>query len=131
MSIRLILCSISSLPEMLMELSANIPLIDLDLDFRIIVNLGVECNEYLEIEIKQVNGIKFLKVRDEDNRLIASSLKMETLTIDANPDLIYLENNDLAQLLIEREILALVKRFDVGIECQLIILSDFDELAEI
>ena len=116
---------------MLMELSPNIPLIDLDLDFRIIVNLGVECNEYLEIEIKQVNGIKFLKVRDEDNRLIASSLKMETLTIDANPDLIYLENNDLSQLLIEREILALVKRFDVGIECQLIILSDFDELAEI
>ncbi len=114
-----------------MELSPNIPLIDLDLDFRIIINLGVEYNEYLLIEIIQVNGIKFLKVRDEDNRLISSSLKIENLTIDTNPDSIYLEKNDIAELLIEREILALVKRFDVAIECQLIILNDFDELAEI
>ena len=116
---------------MLMELSPNIPLIDLDLDFRIIVNLGIEYNEYLLIEIIQVNGIKFLKFRDEDNRLIASSLKIETLAIDTNLDYLYLENNDLTQLLIGREILALVKEFDAGIECQLIILSDFDELAEI
>ena len=114
-----------------MELSPNIPLIDLDLDFRIIINLGVEYNEYLLIEIIQVNGIKFLKVRDEDNRLIASSLKIENLTIDANPDYLYLENNEITQLLIEREILALIKEFDAGIECQLIILNDFDELAEI
>ncbi len=114
-----------------MELSPNIPLIDLDLDFRIIINLGVEYNEYLLIEIIQVNGIKFLKVRDEDNRLIASSLKIETVAIDTKIDYLYLENNEITQLLIEREILALIKEFDAGIECQLIILNDFDELAEI
>ncbi len=115
----------------MMESIQKLPEIDLDLDFRLIVYLKVNYLEYLEIEINQINGIKFLKVRDEDNRLIASSLKIENLTIDANPDYLYLENNEITQLLIEREILALVKRFDVGIECQLMILSDFDELAEI
>ncbi len=115
-----------------MESAEETPEFDLHLDFRLIINLEVDFNEYLLIEINQINGIKFLKVRDSEDRLIANSLKIESLAIDTNPDYIYLENDGIAQLLIERQILVLVKEFaDARLECQLLILNDFNSSAEI
>ncbi len=100
--------------------------IDLNSNYKAIVNIEVDPiawgKDFLQLEIVQLNGIKSLQIREDENQLIAISLQAKELAIAPNKDYIYLKKDALYQVLLANRIIVPVRDFQSFVECKLLII---------